>query len=170
MTSRIHDLNLLKNGSFEQGPPTGEYVTLSEGSTDIPGWVVTRDTIDYYGTGWESYHGEHSLDLNGTPGIGGIAQTFKTTPGDTYLAIFHQAGHPSGLEQELGVSAAGQQETFSFQSGTDPNNLGWEEQIWEFTATDDHTTLEFYSLQTDYPYGGPALDAVAVIDSDWLWA
>jgi hypothetical protein len=40
--------------------------------------------------------------------------------------------------------------------------LGWQRRTWEFTANAPSTTLEFYSLQTGYPFGGPALDNVYV--------
>ena len=113
--------------------------------------------IDYYGTGWVSEDGNRSLDLNGTPGVGGIQQTFATTLGQTYEVSFYMAGHPSGLLQTMEVSAAGQHKDFTFQSGKDQNHLGWQKDTWDFTANASQTTLQFYSLQTGYPYGGPAL-------------
>jgi len=164
--------NLLENGSFEMGPEPGFYLPLNPGSKDINGWEVIRGGIDYIGTAWVASDGNRSLDLNGTPGIGGVAQTFDTIPNQNYHVSFDLAGHDSGLLQQMRVSAAGQSADFSFQSGTDPNNLGWQEQTWDFTATDSQTTLEFYSLQTAYPYGGPALDDVMVTAGathDGLW-
>ena len=95
--------------------------------------------------------------------MGGIAQKFSTNPGQQYVVTFALAGHDSGLLQELGVGAAGQSAEFFFQAGTDPTNLGWETKSWLFTAVDTETTLEFYSLQTSYKFGGPALDNVSVV-------
>ncbi len=157
-----HATNLIQNGSFEIGTFPGVYLPLSVGSTDIQGWTVIRGGIDYYGTGWVSADGSRSLDLNGTPGVGGVAQQFTTTPGQQYKVDFDLAGHPSGLLQTIEVSAAGQSQDYSFQAGTDPTNLGWKNIEWLFTAKDKQTTLEFYSLQTSYIYGGPALDNVRV--------
>lgn len=159
--------NLIQNGSFELGVDPGPFLPLNPGSTAIDNWVVTRAQIDYY-TGWEAADGVRSLDLNGTPGVGGIAQTFNTTVGLQYLVNFALAGHNSGLLQTIGVTAAGQSTQFSFQSvpfvPDDPlPKLGWVTKSWEFTAVDTQTTLEFFSLQSDYPFGGPALDDVSVV-------
>lgn len=162
--------NVLQNGSFEDGPDPGAYLPLNPGSKDITGWEVTRGQIDYVGTDWVSSNGNRSVDLNGTPGIGGVAQTFTTTPGHKYHVSFDMAGHYSGLLQTMRVSAAEQSADFSFQSGTDPQHLGWKGNTWDFTAKDPQTTLEFSSLQTGYTYGGPALDDVMVTEADLLLA
>ena len=163
--------NLLVNGSFELGPTTPDspsFVPLFPGSTDIFGWDIIRGGIDYeaewrIGTdGWMSADGDYSLDLNGTPGVGGVAQTFNTKVGQKYLVTFDLAAHPSGLLQTMRVSAAGQSADFYFQSKSDPSNLGWQALTWEFTAISRQTTLELYSLQTGYQFGGPALDGVVV--------
>ncbi|MEQ9359981.1 choice-of-anchor C family protein [Coleofasciculus chthonoplastes] len=154
--------NIIKNGSFEIGSEPGEFLPLSVGSTDIQDWTVIKGGIDYYGTGWLAADGNRSLDLNGTPGVGGVAQTFSTKDGQQYLVSFDFAGHPSGFLQTMEVAAAGQSELFSFQAGTDPKNIGWHTQSWLFTAIDTETTLEFSSLQTNYEFGGPALDNVSV--------
>jgi choice-of-anchor C domain-containing protein len=158
--------NLLQNGSLEQGTNPGNYSSLTSGSKDISGWEVIRGGTDYVGTDWVSSDGQRSFHLNGTPDVGGVAQTFTTTPGQKYHVSFDLAGHYSGLMQDLGVSAAGQSTTVSFQAGTNPKDLGWQEKIWEFTATDTQTKLEFYSLQKGYLYGGPSLDDVVVMTSN----
>jgi Protein of unknown function (DUF642) len=63
--------NLLKNGSFEEGPDPGAFKPLDEASTDIKGWTVTRGQIDYIGSHWQAGDGSRSLDLHGSPGFGG---------------------------------------------------------------------------------------------------
>ena len=71
--------NLLVNGSFEEGPDDiGEYKSLDKGSEEIKGWKVTRGQIDLIGTFWTSADGKRSLDLHGSPGYGGVEQSFKT--------------------------------------------------------------------------------------------
>jgi len=155
-------LNLIRNGSFEAGRNPGTYLPLQPNSTAVTGWTVVRGGIDYVGTDWVSSDGNRSLDLNGTPGVGGIAQTFNTIPGQKYRVSFDLAGHYSGLLQTLKVSAAGKFEEFPFQAKTDPKNLEWERKTWDFTANAAQTTLEFDSLQTGYQFGGPALDNVRV--------
>lgn len=71
-----HATNLIRNGSFEIGVSPGSYLPLGVGSTAIQGWIVIRGGIDYYGTGWISADGSRSLDLNGTPGVGGVALNY----------------------------------------------------------------------------------------------
>src|SRR5262245_15036353 len=99
--------NLITNGSFELPGGTGD-PTFGIGSTSIPGWVVTRDTIDYIGPGGCG-DGLRCLDLDGTIGFGGIAQTFPTVTGQQYRVEFLLSGNPARysptepLEKILGV-------------------------------------------------------------------
>src|SRR5947207_4543188 len=88
--------NLLVNGGFEIGPDVDGFKPLDKDSTDIKGWTVTRAQIDYIGNYWQHAKGEHSLDLHGSPGIGGIQQTFKTKKGQKYRVSFALAGNPEG--------------------------------------------------------------------------
>src|SRR5437868_13034779 len=67
--------NLVVNGSFEEGPDVGAWLSLDVGSTVIKGWKVTRGQIDYTGTNWRAADGKRSIDLHGSPGFGGIEQT-----------------------------------------------------------------------------------------------
>ena len=85
-------VNLITNGSFEIGPDPDPYLPLDPGSTAITGWTITRDQIDYVAY-WVDADGERSLDLNGSLGVGGIAQTFSTIAGQQYLVSFALAGN-----------------------------------------------------------------------------
>ena len=74
--------DLLVNGSFEDGPTVGKYQALAAGSQEVSGWVVTRGQIDVVsGAHWKAARGGRSIDLHGSPGLGGVSQTFSTTPG-----------------------------------------------------------------------------------------
>jgi len=156
--------NLIQNGSFEQGPNPSDYLPLSPGSTAITGWTVIRGAIDYVGSYFVASDGSRCLDLNGNPGVGGVAQTFATVPGQTYQVSFDMAGNSdlSNTLQTMEVSAASQVQDFTFVSGSDKTHLGWQRDTWTFTANASQTTLEFYSLQTANPYYGPMLDNVMV--------
>lgn len=162
-----------ENGSFESGPNPGASLRLNPNSTAINGWIVTRNAIDYVGTYWQSSNGGRSLDLNGA-GAGGIAQTFATTPGESYVVTFDMAGDPVGAPQikQMRVTAARpgapaqQGANFSFDvSGRSTNNMGWQTKRWVFTATSTQTTLEFYSLNQGGGSSGPALDNVSVVSA-----
>jgi choice-of-anchor C domain-containing protein len=157
--------NLLINGSFEQGPWLGTYLPLDSGSTLINGWVVSRGQLDLV-VYWQAYDGSRSIDLNGTPGRGGIRQTFSTVNGATYRASFALAGNPEGIStpiMRMGVSAAGLSTEFSFDiTGKSITNMGWQIKSWTFVAAGSSTTLEFYSLMSPYSRYGPVIDYVAV--------
>ena len=107
--------NLLVNGSFEEGPSVDTWVSLNPGNKQIKGWVVTRGQIDLVGKYWKPAHGGRSLDLHGSPGYGGISQTFSTTPGRSYVVRFSMAINPytSVPKKAVGVSAAGKKATRS---------------------------------------------------------
>lgn len=127
---------------------------------------MTRDTIDYNGTFLEASDGSRSIDLDGSPGFGGIAQTFSTIPGQDYLVTFDLAGNPNGPPtiKQMRVEAAGQSADFSFDTtGRSFSDLGWQAQSWQFTAVDTSTTIEFFSLNTVNGFRGPTLDNVSVV-------
>jgi len=159
--------NLIVNGSFEMGPDAGEFKPLDKDSTEIKGWIVTRAQIDYIGSYWQHAQGEHSLDLHGSPGIGGIAQKFKTTKGHKYRVTFSLAGNPEGgvAKKKLAVKAAGKQMEFEFDTtGKSKTDMGWVKKTWDFNADADETTLEFFSTMTEDEACGPCLDDVSVVE------
>ena len=163
--------NLLVNGSFEDGPEAGDFLPLDPGSTDIKGWTVTRAQVDYIGGHWKAADGGRSLDLHGSPGLGGLRQAFPTVTGRKYRVTFAMAANPNfhpdaGSVKMLCVRAAGKKEAFSFDgAGKAVDQMGWVTKVWEFTAVEDETTLEFHTLETDDASCGPALDNVAVVEA-----
>lgn len=160
--------NLIVNGSFEEGPKVSSHLPLDVGSTEIPGWVVTRGQIDLIGTHWKSADGLRSIDLHGSPGFGGIAQTFPTKKGRSYRVTFWLAGTPAALSgpggvKRVAVRAADRSAAFSFDTtGKTGVDMGWIPVTWEFVAIADKTTLEFHTLETVAPFHGPGLDNVSV--------
>ena len=134
--------NLLVNGSFELGPDVQD-VPLGPGSTAIPGWTVTREPIDCITNALRAAEGKRCLDIHGSPGVGGIRQSFLTTKGQRYRVTFAMAGSiPGGSTgnreiKSLGVSAAGMKGEFSFDmTGKSPDNMGWTTKTWEFVAVE----------------------------------
>jgi choice-of-anchor C domain-containing protein len=158
--------NLLVNGSFEDGPEPGEFVPLDKGSTDIKGWEVTRGQIDYIGSYWKAADGKRSIDLHGSPGLGGVKQTFKTTKGQKYKVTLSLAVNPDSTKKtkKVAVEAAGQKKEFELD-GADKTReeMGWQTKTWGFTADGAETTLEVYTLETEDEACGPALDNVSVV-------
>jgi len=158
--------SLVANGSFEEGPAVGSYLTLGGGSTAIPGWMVLAEGIDYIGSFWVASDGVRSLDLNARA-PGGITQDLNTVAGVTYQVQFDLAGNPD-FEQGIKtveVWANSQSQVFMFDTtGKDKQNMGWQTMEWTFVADSDTTTLQFVSV-SDSPdiRCGPALDDVSVM-------
>jgi choice-of-anchor C domain-containing protein len=120
-TGRPEDAtNLLVNGTFEVGPALDNWgVPLNPGSTALQGWTATRGQIDVVtGKSWKAADGDRSLDLHGSPGFGGIAQTFETKKGQRYRVTFWMAGNPVGEVpvKNLAVAAAGKSQAFAFDT------------------------------------------------------
>ena len=157
--------NLIKNGSFEEGPEVSNYLALDEGSIAMPGWVVTRGQIDLTGDFWVAASGKRSIDLHGSPGFGGVAQKFKTQKGKRYQVVFSLAGSVDAKPvKRTAVTAAGQMQEFRFDStGKTRDDMGWEKMVWEFEAIADETTLEIYTLETTDEFAGPTIDDVWVL-------
>ena len=162
---------LVVNGSFEDGPepdPAGPgFTPLEAGSTAVPGWTVTRGSVDYVGPYWQHADGRRSLDLNGNE-PGAVAQTLRTRPGATYRVTFRMAGNncPGGPGvKTLVVSAAGRRGEFTFDATARTyEDMGWVTRTWEFTAAAAETTLEFASTTAEPAACGPALDRVSVME------
>ena len=161
----LAQVNLVTNGSFEQGPDPGPYqATLSAGARDIPGWRVFRGTIDYVGVFWMPSEGRRSIDLEGND-PGGLEQVIATAPGRTYRVVFDLAGNAGSHDiKRMRVNAAGSFADFTFDTtGKSFSNMGWVQKTWSFVANAMTTTLQFESTR---PTGaqGAALDNVRVYD------
>lgn len=158
---------LVKNGSFEEGPDIcGWGVPVDKDATSVTGWTVTRGQIDVVNVKhWQAGDGKRSLDLHGSAGFGGVKQTLATAKGKKYTVTFLLAGNPGGQvkEKSVWVEAAGVKKKFTFDSkGKTVEDMGWEKQTWEFTATADETELEIYTAETTDEFAGPAVDNVSV--------
>ncbi len=157
--------NILVNGSFEDGPSPGNFKAYNPGSTAIPGWKVTRGQIDLQTDG--ASDGANAIDLHGSPGHGGIEQTFQTVKGHRYRVTFALTVSPQAKHgvKKMGASAAGTKMTFTAESKRKSwKNLDWITKTLEFTAVADRTTLELYTLDKRDQFAGPLIDNVRVIE------
>jgi len=159
---------MLKNGSFESGPKVGPvgFAVLKKGTDVLPGWKVTKGTIDYAKKDlFAIVDGNFCIDVDGTPGPGAISQTIATVPGTTYIVEFLLSGNANDpAVRRLRVKAAGQSQDFSHDvRGSDNANLmEWDKQQFRFTAKAPLTIIEFESLSSSGCLYGPLLDAVFV--------
>jgi choice-of-anchor C domain-containing protein len=167
--------NLLKNGSFEDGPRdfSGSYKTLYDGSTEINNWNVGGE-VDYmfgpyqltpeqFASVERTSDGEIALDLVGIQ-PGSLSQTFETVPGKDYLVTFDLSANPgikAGVGVVMEVKAAEQSGLFVGVSTGSYNSMEYQTHSWEFTANSELTTLELLA-ETYFPAAGPFVDNVSV--------
>jgi len=161
-----------QNGSFAQGSVTNtcNVFDLPAGSNVITGWTVSVGTIDWESSppcGWlASKNGrvpQNSIDLVGQLCVGGIQQTFDTTPGGSYRLVFYLAGNYGNppVIKPLAVTVNGVTSNFTFDTtGKSQFNMGWVLRSIDFVASGSTSTVNFVS---DVSASGPPCNAGAVI-------
>jgi choice-of-anchor C domain-containing protein len=169
----VGQANLITNGSFEEGTeaPGSSWRVLYAGedsADDITGWIVTTESIDWYGTCWTPAEGKRSIDLSGNRSGALTSTPFKTIPGLDYEVVFYMSGNfdpnfTGDKSKTLIVSAASQSWPFTFIKPDDwsTSNMNWQKIIWTFTANADFTELTFASSSGSAC--GPAIDNVSVM-------
>lgn len=155
-----------QNGSFDVGAPATFVFDIPAGSTQIPGWTVSVGTVDWITNNWVSSQGTSSLDLVGSFAVGGVAQTFDTVPGTTYVVAFDLAGNPGGppAVKPLAVTVNGVTSNFTFDTtGRSGAAMGWTRHSLTFTAAGTSSTIAFVSDVTGTgTNAGAALDNVTI--------
>lgn len=149
------------DGDFSAAPNPGTFTTYAAGSTAIPGWTVTKATVDLIGSYWSAPGGLRSVDLDGTPGVGGIAQTFKTTPGKRYTVSFLLSANAdcAPVLKKLIVNAGPLTAVYTVNSQTfNAQSHKWARKKVSFTALGPASTLTFAS---DDPAGGQCGPVIA---------
>ncbi len=174
----VYAASLISNGSFETGTnPGSTFITLYSGATDIIGWTVNSDSVDYIGGLWEASDDSRSIDLNGfTPGS--ISQTITTVPGATYKVTFDLSGNPGNLPapdpywspnpKVVRVSDGVNHQDYSYDTSIEGNNypspMKWKQGLtYSFVATGTSTTITFASQIVGA--FGPVLDNVVVTEA-----
>lgn len=151
------------NGGFESAAvDPGSWKYLEKDNTQINGWIVGGNGIDLIGGLWQPSEGSRSIDLSAYS-AGTINTTLNTVPGTTYRLLFDMAGNPGGepYVKALRVWIDDKSQKFTFDTtGKTAENMGWQTNSLDFTATSSTTKLAFESL-TDSS-NGPALDNVRV--------
>jgi hypothetical protein len=151
----------LVNGSFEAATngSTLSYISLSPGSTNIPGWTTTNAEITLDGPSLgispklTSSQGNDFLDLTGThdsPPYGAVFQTITTKIGQPYQVSF-DVGSDKYWDSYFGgtftapivsLSLNGQI-VFSATNDFPALNDYWQTWSFDFTAATTNTTLMF---------------------------
>lgn len=177
-------LDLLVNGSFEspdisdfwttRQPALGDlisntpglWVQYQAGNTENTGWTVTQGNVDVVRNEWPAFAGSQSVDLVGFV-LGGLQQSFSTTPGAFYHFSFEYANNPSNGGGMAQIDIIGQanllSDTVGHWNSSNPN-LNWVNYSADFVADSNTTTLRFTAL-TQSSAGGVVIDNVSVIQS-----
>jgi hypothetical protein len=160
---------ILSDGDFSQVVDPGTNLpTYAKGTVFAPDWVVTKHTIDLYGSSaWRAGTGYCSVDVDGTPGPGGIRHApFATIQGAQYTVTFLFSGNGAcgPTVKTMVIKSGGQSATFTWDltSEGDAQNGNWAQESWTFTAQKPTATVLFASK--DHPKGncGPVVAAVSV--------
>ena len=165
-TGSAQQANLLRNGSFDNG-------SVGLALTTVPDWTITRGNVDVLpgspshplGVWQHAADGPNSLDLNGTPGVGTIRQTFQTEPGRKYTFAGWVSHHYGTPEASANVYVNGT--ALSPLYHNTPNQQGdlkWQGFSREFTANSTQTTLTLEDRNlAGYEFGGTLLDGLSVV-------
>jgi len=157
---------VLANGNFEDGPemaPANPVLTLSAGSTALPGWTVASGAVAIVTDGyWVPLSGHRSVAL-ASGGPGSIEQAFASSPGAVYRLTFWISGEPFSTPtiKHLRVTAGATVQDFTFDVTPAWHwDMAWAQHTLDFTATGSTTTLRLASL--DASAWGPAVDSAKV--------
>jgi choice-of-anchor C domain-containing protein len=178
---------MLINGDLETtiAPDNWNMVsaTTTQNNNALLGWTITGGAIDVVPNSyWRSSTGNYSVDLAGSPGIGGISQTVTTIIGEEYQLLFDFAINPENNTGEgssikrLAVRAIANDgdidgiQVFSDDKGTRKYwDMQYETKVFLFAATSTRTTIAFNAMMPlGLPgsftplnvYSGPVIDNV----------
>jgi Protein of unknown function (DUF642) len=137
--------SLLQNGNFASGP------TGTVGS--ILGWNVIGNVAEVTDEGWTSAYACAALSRGGNSQGDVLAQSFNTTPGQTYALDFEAGiiGIPAGALQ-LRVQLLGNgslvddTQVLPVANSFDPKAVKFSHYHYTFTANSSTTTLQFSDI------------------------
>ena len=160
--------NLLTNGSFEAvAYPTNSIISLSAGTTNLPGWVLKGTGSAYLvatplaGGFFMALDGKQFFDFN-QPTLT-LSQSFPTRPGESYEVSFF-GGYFQGLANMRIIAQvlATNGTVVGALTGSVPATNQWAPPFrFRFTATTAASTLQFHGSNATVNVD-LAMDAVSV--------
>jgi choice-of-anchor C domain-containing protein len=172
-TSAQATINLVVNGSFENGVnPNGQLALSAGDSTSLFGWTVLSGGIDYVdnsAAGWDASTGSRSIELNGANARGGVRQrVFGFIPGRSYqlkFALsanpFETAPRPKNFRAIVSVTGGvAEIDTYTLTAANTPSNMLYDMYQYNFVASKTFQDLQFRS-NTSGTFG-PVIDAVSI--------
>lgn len=174
--------SIVTNGSFEDAPIAYFYQHINNGTPAanayIPGWAVSGplstanppgvDLVnDQYGSVAPAADGHQFVDLNGTPGPGGILQVLTTVVGQLYTLTFAHASNNVFSTGQYAVYDGAGLAGPAILGLTDFNDspttpLDWQYVSTTFEAVSTQTTIFFKSFTPNGGNQGAMVDDIAV--------
>lgn len=157
--------NLLVNGNFESPLISSPFVTLTDGSTALDGWLVQApqplqgvDVVSatFFGNPTLAHDGAQSIDMAGTPGPGALVQTIATTIGETYRVRLWLSSNIGPFQGSLEVYWGGE----LIATHNSPAQGTWLQQCQIVTATATQTQIRLVGTRTGN--SGALLDNTSV--------
>jgi Protein of unknown function (DUF642)/PEP-CTERM motif len=175
-TSAQATINLVTNGSFEEGIPTvGSTFVAGGDSTSIVGWTTAPGGVDYVDDtigagGWVAADGSRTVELATGHARSGIQQDIEGFEiGKQYQVSFKVSANPYNPEAydraprlRYSYTATPGSIAFDFSDGdlTTPLNMLYQTVMTTFTAT---TSMQRISFRGAYPGNyGVVIDDVSV--------
>ncbi len=159
--------NLIQNGCFQDPVLKSGYVTLGQGSTQIPGWTVGADSIDVAANDhWEPATGcRQSISLTGDS-PGSVSQTVSTSFGDIYALHWQIAAdiRCGSVVKKMLVFWEGKLVAISSfdMRGDGESYMGWASKEVNVTAASSSSVVEFADGTTGRGHCGATLDGVSL--------
>jgi hypothetical protein len=159
--------NILINGGLETTLPLNRfgmvYMSQRINPTALTGWTISTGTIDIVPSKYfKSSAGNFSVDLIGTPRLGGIQQTVPTSAGTAYTLTFDFSVNPykNGRRDESddtkvmqvdaldsdGATVLATQEFTGTVGTRTKTNMEYTQETFSFTADGPQTTLLLQAL------------------------
>jgi choice-of-anchor C domain-containing protein len=159
--------NLIQNGCFQDSVLTSGYLTLGQGSMQIPGWTVGANSVDVVAANhWRPAPGcNQSVGLVGDS-PGSVSQTVNTTFGDIYLLQWKMAAdyNCGPVVKRMYVFWEGRlvaAPSFDMR-GDGQSSMGWASKEVTVTAASNSSVIEFADGTTGGGPCGATLDGVSL--------
>jgi len=169
VASNVLALNIVQNGSFEDGDKTGmnySWKSVGIGNTGPDYWTPEANGFDWHNTSEfkPCYDGNYMVDLTYGLSYGGISQVLQTVVGTTYKLSFALGGPNTGFQDPRVVTVKIGSLTQQFSQKAS-SNLGilWGVQSCTFVAESTSTKLTFLGNDLNQ-YWGPVIDDVSVVE------
>jgi hypothetical protein len=163
---------ILPDGDFSQAPEPNPSNggTYEKGQIFAPSWIVTNNSINFYGPTYWDVDGLCSVDLDGQGSgnlAGGIRSSgFKTKKGASYGVSFFLSANgfcaPTVKTMDIKIDGQFKQYTWDTSGGNDAQNGDYLPESWAFIANGPVSKLSFVSEDPKKSGCGAVVAGIAI--------